>query len=104
MVEILQLIVTALCSVIASSSFWLFVDKKTNKKDLTSKMIIGLAHERIVSLGMEYINRGYITKDEYEDLRDYLYKPYEALGGNGSAKRIMLEVDKLEIKLKADLK
>lgn len=98
MVEILQLIVTALCSIIASSSFWLFVDKKTNKKDLTSKMIIGLAHERIVSLGMEYINRGYITKDEYEDLRDYLYKPYEALGGNGSAKRIMLEVDKLEIK------
>ena len=98
MVEILQLIITMLCSVIASSSFWLFIDKKTNKKDLTSQMIIGLAHERIVSLGMEYINRGYITKDEYEDLRDYLYKPYEALGGNGSAKRIMLEVDKLEIK------
>lgn len=98
MTEILQAIITVLCSVIASSSFWLFIEKKTNKKDLTSQMLIGLAHERIVSLGMEYIKRGSITKDEYEDLRDYLYKPYEALGGNGSAKRIMLEVDKLEIK------
>ncbi len=98
MTEILQAIITVLCSVIASSSFWLFIEKKTNKKDLTSQMLIGLAHERIVSLGMEYIKRGSITKDEYEDLRDYLYKPYESLGGNGSAKRIMLEVDKLEIK------
>lgn len=98
MTEILQAIITVLCSVIASSSFWLFIEKKTNKKDLTSQMLIGLAHERIVSLGMEYIKRGSITKDEYENLRDYLYKPYEALGGNGSAKRIMLEVDKLEIK------
>lgn len=47
---------------------------------------------------MEYIKRGWITKDEYEDLRDYLYKPYKELGGNGSAERIMLEVDKLEIR------
>lgn len=98
MTEFFQAIITVICSVIASSSFWLFIDKKTSKKDLTSQMLIGLAHERIVSLGMEYIKRGSITRDEYEDLHDYLYKPYEALGGNGSAKRIMDEVDKLEIK------
>ena len=98
MAEVLQAIITVLCSVIASSSFWLFVEKKSNKKDLSSKMLIGLAHERIVSLGMDYIKRGWITKEEYEDLRDYLYKPYKELGGNGSAERIMLEVDKLEIR------
>lgn len=98
MIEILHAIITVLCSVIASSSFWLFIEKKSNKKDLSSKMLIGLAHERIVTLGMEYIKRGWITKDEYEDLRDYLYKPYKELGGNGSAERIMLEVDKLEIR------
>ena len=28
---------------------------------------------------------------------EYLYKPYEKLGGNGSAKRIMTEVDQLAI-------
>lgn len=27
----------------------------------------------------------------------YLYEPYEKLGGNGSAKRVMQEVDKLPI-------
>lgn len=49
-------------------------------------MLIGLAHDRIVYLGMLYIERGCITQEEYEKL-----------GGNGSAKRIMQEVDKLPI-------
>lgn len=34
---------------------------------------------------------------DYENLYEYLYKPYEKLGGNGSAKRIMTEVDQLAI-------
>lgn len=98
MMEILQPLVTIICSVIASSSFWLYIEKRANKKDEMSKMLIGLAHERIITIGMDYIKRGWITKDEYEDLRDYLYKPYKELGGNGSAERIMFEVDKLEIR------
>lgn len=40
---------------------------------------------------------GRVTQDEYENLRVYLYEPYERMGGNGSAKRIMQEVDKLPI-------
>ena len=37
-------------------------------------------------------------KSEQKDvLRVYLYEPYERMGGNGSAKRIMQEVDKLPI-------
>lgn len=63
----------------------------------TEHMLIGLAHDRIIYLGMTYIERGYITQDEYENLYEYLYKPYEKLGGNGSAKRIMTEVDQLAI-------
>ena len=61
-------------------------------------MLIGLAHDRIMSLGMFYIERGWITADEYENLRDYLFRPYSSLGGNGSAARVMAEVDKLEIR------
>ena len=38
-----------------------------------------------------------ITQEEYENLKVYLFEPYEKLGGNGSAKRIMQEVDKLPI-------
>ena len=65
--------------------------------NLETQMLIGLAHDRIIYLGMVYIERGYITQDEYENLYEYLYKPYEKLGGNGSAKRIMTEVDQLAI-------
>ena len=61
-------------------------------------MLVGLGHDRIMFLGMHYIERGYITRDEYENLCEYLYNPYEKLGGNGSAKRIMAEVDKLPIR------
>lgn len=51
----------------------------------------------MVALGMTYIERGWITKDEYENLSDYLYEPYKALGGNGSAKRVMEGVNRLKI-------
>ena len=61
-------------------------------------MLLGLGHDRIVYLGMQYIDRGYITQDEYENLYEYLYIPYKKLGGNGSAQRIMNEIEKLEIR------
>jgi hypothetical protein len=50
----------------------------------------GISHQR-------YIERGWITQDEYENLHDYLYKPYEEMGGNGSAKKVMQEINKLPI-------
>lgn len=92
-----QVILTVFGSVIASSGLWAYLTKKAEKKDVKTEMLIGLGHDRIVNLGMVYIERGYITKDEYENLYDYLYKPYEKIGGNGSATRIMNEVNKLPI-------
>lgn len=93
-----QMFITVLCSVITSSGIWSYLQTRRERKDCKSQMLIGLGHDRIISLGLEYIDRGYITQDEYENLYEYLYKPYEALGGNGSAKRIMNEVNKLPIK------
>lgn len=93
----IELIVTVVCSVLASSGFWAFMQHRSEKRDVKTQMLIGLGHDRIMSLGMLYIERGYITKDEYENLYEYLYKPYEKMGGNGSAKRIMQEVMKLPI-------
>ena len=37
-----------------------------------SAMLLGLGHDRIVYLGSCYVERGYITQDEYENLHDYL--------------------------------
>lgn len=94
----LQMIITIFCSVLASSGFWAFAQKRMDKKDITREMLVGLAHDRITYLGLCYIERGWITQDEYENLSDYLYKPYVKMDGNGSAKRIMTEVDKLPIR------
>lgn len=96
---VVQAIVTIVCSVLASSGLWAFLDKRASKKDVKVDMLIGLAHDRILYLGIYYLERGdWITRDEYENLHDYLYAPYEKLGGNGSARRVMMEVDsKLKI-------
>lgn len=97
MESLLQVIITIVCAVLASSGLWAYVMKKTESKDVKTELLIGLAHDRILYLGMSYIDRGYITRDEYENLYDYLYKPYLKMGGNGSVKRVMSEVDKLRI-------
>ena len=92
-----QILLTIFSSVLASSGLWAYITKRLEKKDVKTEMLIGLGHDRIMYLGMVYIERGYITSDEYENLYEYLYKPYEKMGGNGSAKRVMNEVNKLPI-------
>lgn len=93
-----QIAVPLAVAVLTSSGLWAMVAKRIDKGDVERKMLVGLAHDRIVHLGMVYIDRGYITQDEYENLNDYLYAPYEKMGGNGSAKRVMEEVRKLPMK------
>ena len=96
--EWVQFVVTIACSIIASSGMWAVIQKKMDKRDVKTQMLIGLGHDRIIALGMKYIERGWITNDEYENLYDYLYKPYEQMGGNGSAKRVIEAVNRLEIR------
>lgn len=93
-----QTIVTIICSCLASSGLWAIISKIFERKDAKTKMIVGLGHDRIVWLGMKYIERGWISHTEYENLEKWLYEPYLAIGGNGSAKRIMEEVRKLPIR------
>lgn len=90
-----QVVLTVFTSVLASSGLWAVVMKSMDNKDAKTKMLIGLGHDRIVTLGLTYIERGYITQDEFENLNKYLYEPYKKLGGNGSAEKIMQEVIKL---------
>lgn len=68
---------------------------KNSEVEKQSAMLVGLGHDRIVYLGSKYIKAGNITHQDYEDLIKYLYEPYQALGGNGTAQKIMQEVDKL---------
>lgn len=61
-------------------------DKLKEKEDsvntVQSKMLLGLAHDRILQLTEQIIKRGAITSKEKTNLK-YLYLPYSELGGNG---------------------
>ncbi len=92
-----QMFITVVCAVLASSGLWTFLSKRTEKKDGKTRLLAGLAHDRILNLGQRYLDRGGITKEEYDDLHNYLYDPYEALGFNGSAKRMIVAIDHLKI-------
>lgn len=63
-----------------------------------TESLVGLGHDRIIYLGLKYIQRGFITVDEYENLNEFLYKPYHNAGGNGSASRVMQAVNNLPIR------
>jgi len=91
------IVITVITAVFASTGFWAFVTGFLDRKSAQKELLVGLAHDRIIYLGGLYLERGSITKDEYENLHDYLYKPYAKLGGNGTAQKVMEDVKKLPI-------
>lgn len=91
----LQTILVAVISVTASSGFWAWVLRKSDRNSAKTQMMMGLAYIELTTLGDHFIKRGYNTRVEYEDLRKYFYEPYRALGGNGVAERVMAQVDAL---------
>lgn len=97
----LQILLTGLVSVLASSGFWAYMSSKDTKRTQTDRLLQGLAYDKIVSMGMDFIQRGWITRDEYEDYRKYLYEPYRALGGNGVTERVVAEVQNLPLRPRA---
>jgi hypothetical protein len=60
--------------------------------------MLGLAHNEIIQQSLIYIARGWLTKDEYEDLMKYLWEPYSKFGGNGLAEKVINEVKGLPIR------
>lgn len=94
---ITQVVTALICALAASAGFWAFIQKKDDQRDAKTKLLLGLAHDRIVDQGLKYIERGWIAKDEYHDLNKYLYGPYSTFGGNGLAEKIMAEVAELPI-------
>ena len=93
-----EIIITIVCSVIASSGFWTFISKRRDNNNAEAKMLLGLGHVKIIDTCEKYIERGYISQDEYDSLYNYLYLPYKELGGNGTAERMINEVKKLPIR------
>jgi hypothetical protein len=83
----------------ASVGFWAYLKNRFKVDDTDRKIMVnllfGLAQSQLIMQGMKYIERGWISTEEYEDLRRYLYEPYRDLGGNGTVERIMHAVERL---------
>ena len=91
--EVLKTILIILGSVFASSGFWAYINSYRRKDTAERRLLKGLAHDRILYLANQYLQRGdWITVDEYENLHDYLFIPYTACNGNGTAEKLMIEV------------
>ena len=92
-----QVILTIVTAILASSGLWAFISSRLDKNSSERELLVGIGHVELVFFGMQYIERGWVTRDEYETLQD-LYKPYTKLGGNGSGSKIMHEIEKLPIR------
>lgn len=92
-----QVILTIVTAILASSGLWAFISNRLDKNSFERELLIGIGHVELVFFGMQYIERGWITRDEYETLQE-LYKPYVKLGGNGSGTKIMRDVEQLPMK------
>ena len=62
------------------------------------RCVTGIAMFRIAREAKRYIDKGYVTSEEYHTLKHNLYEPYVALGGNGLATKFMEEVEELPMK------
>ena len=98
MSKTLEMVITIAVSVLASSGFWAFIMKMSERKSAQTKLLLGLAEDRIVTRGLEIINRGFITTEEYETVVKYLGDPYLKCGGNGSGKKVIDELKRLTVR------
>ena len=94
-------IVILVAALIGSQGLWTLIQyiisRHYDKKSKSHKMVLGLGHDRIIFLEKYYIKRGWISPDEYENLHDYLYLPYLDMGGNGTAEKLMEEIQELPL-------
>ncbi len=91
------LIITLVGAVFASQGFWTWLGTRNSKKSAKTRLIMGLGYAEICRRAEAYMTRGALTKEEYHDFEKYLYNPYKAMGGDGTADRLMDEVKKIPI-------
>lgn len=83
-----------LSALFGAPGMWAWVKTKTDGNNNSAKLLLAVSRNQLIALGRTYLERGYITMDEYEEYESE-YHIYSALGGNGLARRIFEQVDDL---------
>ena len=96
-----DIIIAIFTAVFASTGFWTLINtiyqNRAKSKKAEKAALVALLHDRIYDLSQQYITRGFVTVEEYDNL-NYLWEPYSDLGGNGTGKKLFEQVGKLDIK------
>ena len=90
-----QVIITLIVAVFGSTGFWTWLTQRNRNKTDESRLLMGLAYSEIIRRSEAYIRRGWIGTDEFNELDRYLFQPYQSMGGNGTASKLMEEVRRL---------
>lgn len=86
----------AVTALLGGSGIWAWLKTRTDRNDSEDKLLLQVARNQLISQGRFYLDRGYITMDEYEEYESE-YDIYTRLGGNGLARRVFKQVDELPI-------
>lgn len=91
-------IISSGAMLLASSGIWSYILKRHSRSNATTKLIMALAYFKSYEMAFIYVQRGYVTKDELEDFKKYIFDPYKELGGNGILEKIMNDVMSLPLR------
>lgn len=94
------LLMTVVTTLLSASGFWVFIQRKTDRKTSIDQLVIALVKERLLHLCSQYISRGYITPAELRSILE-LQGPYVRIGGNGVVAGMIKEVKDLPIRNKS---
>lgn len=86
----------AVTALLGGSGIWAWAKTRSERNDSEDKLLLQVAKNQLISQGRFYLERGFITMDEYEEYESE-YKVYAMLGGNGLARRVFKQVDDLPI-------
>lgn len=90
-----EFILAIIVAILASNGLWTLISRLIDKKSDRDKLLMGLAYSEIINRTEKYLERGYLSTDEFNELDRYLYGPYKRRGGNGTAARNMEHVRQL---------
>lgn len=75
-----------------------YIKAKNSSQELIKEGVLAILHNKIYTLGKQYIEKGQVSVQEFDDL-EHLYKAYHALGGNGTGTAIFNRVKSLPYKV-----
>lgn len=91
MVSIVDVILTALASVLASSGFWAFIQSRSNKNSAVNTALGALLRHEMFEIYAQYRDAEEVPRSVQDEM-DALWEPYHALGYNHTGEKIHDEI------------